>query len=395
MSAFIQKVHVRLIKLSTYIRAMRTEQRIWTAEKGWNQSDITVSDAQLVLVFIGIEVENQETLLENLRSQYPQSQIVFCSTAGEIAKDEILDNSAVCTAIHFGNTPIKIHRIEIKDSSESEQCGISIAHALLTDDLKGVLIISEGTLTNGDFLIKGVNENIPNHVLVTGGLAGDAGRFTQTFVGVNEIARPGIIVGIGFYGDHIEMGHGSQGGWSAFGPIRTVTSSDKNVLYTLDNGNALELYKRYLGERAEELPGAALLFPLCIIGDDGSQLVRTILSIDEEKGSMTFAGNIPNGSKVQFMMANFEHLIEGAEVAAEQNKNIDEPTLAILISCVGRRIVLGQRTEEELEAVIDRIGENTTYCGFYSNGEISPLQDRATCALHNQTMTITTFKEKN
>jgi hypothetical protein len=386
--------NLSLLLKTDYLSSMRTEQRIWTAEKGWDRNDANVSDAQLVLIFIGIEVENQETLLSSLKISYPNADLVFCSTAGEIAKDEILDNSAVCTAIHFNSTPIKIHRMEIHSSDESESCGIAIANALSSDDLKGLFIISEGTITNGDFLVKGVNENIPSHVLVTGGLAGDAGRFTQTFVGVNEIAKPGIIAAIGFYGDQIEMSHGSQGGWSEFGPIRTVTSSDKNVLYTLDNGNALELYKRYLGERAEELPGAALLFPLCIIDEDGSQLVRTILSIDEEKGSMTFAGNIPNGSRVQFMMANFEHLIEGAEMAAAQNGNIDHPTLAILISCVGRRIVLGQRTEEELDAVIERIGYKTTYCGFYSNGEISPLRDRVSCALHNQTMTITTFKEK-
>ena len=379
----------------TYLRGMRTEQRIWTSENGWNVSSCNLPEAQLVLVFIGIDVENQAQLLNELKSAYPNSDIVFCSTAGEIAKNEILDNSAVCTALYFNQTPLKIHRIEIKDTDESEKCGIEIAKTLMSDDLKGVFIISEGTLTNGDFLIKGVNDNIPNTVLVTGGLAGDAGRFTQTFVGVNEVARPGVIVAIGLYGNNIQMSHGSQGGWSEFGPIRTVTSSEKNVLYTLDNGSALELYKRYLGDRASELPGAALLFPLCIINDDGSHLVRTILSIDEEKGSMTFAGNIPNGSRVQFMMANFEHLIEGAEGAAEQSNEIENPTLAILISCVGRRIVLGQRTEEELDAVIERIGDQTTYCGFYSNGEISPLMDSATCALHNQTMTITTFKELN
>ncbi len=374
---------------------MRTEQRIWTSENGWNQKESNLSNAQLVLVFIGIDVENQPLLLKELQDDYPHADVVFCSTAGEIAKDENLDNSAVCTAIHFNSTPIQIHRLEINNGDDSEKCGIEIAKTLMREDLKGLFIISEGTVTNGDFLIKGVNDHIPQSVLVTGGLAGDAGRFTQTFVGLNEVARPGVIVAIGFYGDNIQMSHGSQGGWSEFGPIRNVTSSEKNVLYTLDNGSALELYKRYLGDRASELPGAALLFPLCIINEDGSQLVRTILSIDEEKGSMTFAGNIPNGSRVQFMMANFEHLIEGAEGAAAQNNSIKNPSLAILISCVGRRIVLGQRTEEELDAVIERIGDETTYCGFYSNGEISPLKDTVTCALHNQTMTITTLKELN
>lgn len=372
---------------------MKVEQSIWTAENQWGHSKPALASAQLVFIFIGIDLKNQDQLLSDLQGHYPNGQLIFCSTAGEIAGDKILDESAVCTAIHFEKTQIKIHRQIITDSTNSALCGKNIAESLAGEDLKSIFILSEGTLTNGDFLIKGVNEHLKQKVLVTGGLAGDAGRFTQTFVGVNEIPQPGVIAAVGFYGNNIEIGHGSQGGWTEFGPIRTVTSSEKNVLYTLDNINALELYKRYLGERAEELPGSALLFPLCIINDDGTQLVRTILNIDESNGSMTFAGNLPQGSKVQFMMANFDHLIEGAEMAAAENDDLKSPSLAILISCVGRRIVLGQRTEEELDAVIERIGDDTVYCGFYSNGEISPLKDSVTCALHNQTMTITTFKE--
>lgn len=372
---------------------MKTEQTIWTAESLWNNQQPQLHDAQLVLCFIGIDLKNQEDLFDSLKGQYPKADIIFCSTAGEIAGDQILDNSAVCTAIQLEKTKIKIHRQTIRHTDDSFECGQHLANAMLADDLKSILILSEGTISNGDFLIQGVNSVVPHEVLVTGGLAGDSGRFTQTYVGVNEVAQPGVIASIGFYGDAIQVSHGSQGGWTEFGPIRTVTSAEKNVLFTMDNVNALELYKRYLGERADELPGSALLFPLCIIGDDGSMLVRTILNIDEEKGSMTFAGNIPNGAKVQFMMANFDHIIEGAEDAAAQNDAVEKPDLAILISCVGRRIVLGQRTEEELDAVIERIGDNTTYCGFYSNGEISPIMESVTCALHNQTMTITTFKE--
>ena len=372
---------------------MKVEQCIWTADGQWSNASPALDSAQLVFIFIGIDLKNQDQLLADLKDRYPNGDLIFCSTAGEIAGDKILDESAVSTAIHFEKTKIKIHRQVITDSADSAMCGQSIADALTAEDLKSIFILSEGTLTNGDFLIQGVNDHLNQKVLVTGGLAGDAGRFTQTFVGVNELAQPGVIAAVGFYGNNIEISHGSQGGWSEFGPIRTVTSSEKNVLFTLDNTNALELYKRYLGERAEELPGSALLFPLCIINDDGTQLVRTILNIDETTGSMTFAGNIPQGSKVQFMMANFDHLIEGAEMAAAENDALKNPSLAILISCVGRRLVLGQRTEEELDAVIERIGEETTYCGFYSNGEISPLKDSTTCALHNQTMTITTFKE--
>jgi hypothetical protein len=268
---------------------------------------------------------------------------------------------------------------------------------LLTDDLNAVLIISDGSLINGSELVSGLNENKPEHISVTGGLAGDAARFQQTLVGLNETAASGKIIAVGFYGKNISIGHSSFGGWDEFGRERVVTKSDKNVLYELDNESALDLYKEYLGPYVAELPGSALLFPLSIrIANDDTNLVRTILTIDEEAKSMTFAGNLPEGSKVRLMKANFEKLINASTDAAKeamQDLQNNKPELAILISCVGRKLVLQERTSEEVEAAKNIFGNNTTITGFYSYGEISPFNPYTTCELHNQTMTITTFTE--
>ncbi|MEI7527283.1 MAG: FIST C-terminal domain-containing protein, partial [Mariniphaga sp.] len=143
---------------------------------------------------------------------------------------------------------------------------------------------------------------------------------------------------------------------------------------------------------------SALLFPLSLIQNESqASIVRTILSIDEEKGSMTFAGDIPEGSYVRLMKANFEKLIDGACSAAEMSKislKNNAPDLALLISCVGRKIVMKQRVEEELYQVRDVLGESTVTTGFYSYGEIGPVEPSDKhCELHNQTMTITVFKE--
>jgi hypothetical protein len=241
--------------------------------------------------------------------------------------------------------------------------------------------------------VRGINSELPTNVIVTGGLAADAGRFTKTLVGANHNPESNRIVAVGFYGNHLKITHGSHGGWDLFGPVREVTKAVDNVLYELDGENALDLYKRYLGPRANELPGSALLFPLCILGNDmQSQLVRTILSVDESAGTLTFAGNIPQGAKVQFMMANFDRLVDGAAKAAEQSSD-KSPELVLMVSCVGRKIVLDQRIEEEVESVCQYFGDKPNYTGFYSNGEISPQLGSTKCSLHNQTMTITTYHE--
>ena len=110
---------------------------------------------------------------------------------------------------------------------------------------------------------------------------------------------------------------------------------------------------------------------------------------------MTFAGNLPEGSKVRLMKANFEKLIEASSTAAEQSldNHAIPPQLAILISCVGRRLLLQERSYEEVQAAKKIFGNKTNITGFYSYGEISPYNQNAFCGLHNQTMTITTFTE--
>ncbi len=194
------------------------------------------------------------------------------------------------------------------------------------------------------------------------------------------------------------IGHGCIGGWEPFGPQRIITKSIDNTLFELDGKSALDLYKNYLGEQANELPGSALLFPLSIQEKEGAnEVVRTILSIDNEQKSMTFAGDVPVGYISRLMKASFDTLINGASGAAQNalgHLNNTKPELAILISCVGRKLVLDHRIEEEVEEVKAILGDESVITGFYSYGEISPFKNSTKCELHNQTMTITTFSEK-
>ena len=258
------------------------------------------------------------------------------------------------------------------------------------------LVLSNGHEINGTDLVNGLQASLPEGVLITGGLAGDGINFTETLVWHNDAVELGQIVLVGFYGDKLSLGHGCIGGWDAFGPDRAITKSASNVLYELDNVPALTLYKKYLGPHAADLPSSALLFPL-VLKIDGKRMTRTILNINEQDGSMIFAGDVPEGAVVQLMRANTSKLIDGAEIAAEHAlKNINPCQtngLALLISCVGRRIVLADYCEEELAVVKDTLGEQWTYTGFYSYGELSPMVDSNSCALHNQTMTITTICE--
>lgn len=361
-----------------------------------NDDNLDFNNLDLVLGFGSRDLLVDEKVFNELKNKFPASQLILCSSAGEIYEDEVLDNTISLTAIKFSSTVIKTYEVDITAYENSFQAGSSLVEKFDQDNLKLVLILSDGGKVNGSELVNGMNAVKKEELLIVGGLAGDAARFEKTVVGLNEIPQQGKIVAVGFYGQKIVVSHGSLGGWETFGLERIVTKSENNVLYEIDGKNVLDLYKIYLGKYAEELPGSALLFPLSIkIDGIDEPIVRTILSIDEVNQTMTFAGDVPKGSKVRFMKANFDRLIDAASQAASSCLELKSfnPKLALLISCVGRKLILGSRIDEEVEAVSEIFGDKTIISGFYSYGEISPLKPFGECILHNQTMTITCINE--
>lgn len=361
-----------------------------------NHENCDLALFKLVIGFGSRALLSAPKSFEDIKNKFPNAQIALCSSAGEIFGKEVLDDSISMVAIRFASSTITTAEVHIEDFSSSYEAGKSLLQKLPQDNLKLAFILSDGGKVNGSELVKGMNSVKTNEVLITGGLAGDGDKFEETIVGINAIPKSGSVVAIGFYGEQLRLSHGSLGGWESFGLERTVTKSKENVLYEIDDKNALELYKTYLGKYADELPSSALLFPLSIkLSNEQEPIVRTILSINEKDQSMTFAGDLPEGSQVRFMKANFDRLIDAASEAASTclEMNTNNPKLALLISCVGRKIILGNRIDEEVEAVSEIFGENTMLTGFYSYGEISPLKPLTNCELHNQTMTITCINE--
>lgn len=370
----------------------------WSAGHGWQPAAPgALPGAQWVLVFSGARALDAERY-QDIRRNYPQAVVTGCSTAGEICGPRVDDDSIVVTAVEFEHTTVRLARASADGPAASFAAGESLARWLLAEDLVHVLVLSDGLQVNGSELTKGLKSGLGDKVAVTGGLASDGALFRYTWVIADAPPAGGAIAAIGFYGDRLKVGYGSLGGWDPFGPDRLITRSRNNVLFELDHQPALDLYRRYLGEYAAGLPATGLLFPLALRHRDGRDLgiVRTILGVDERQGSMTFAGDMPEGMYARLMKANFDRLIDGAAGAAKAGHEAlggSQAALAVLISCVGRKLVLKQRVEEEVESVREVLGEQAILAGFYSYGEISPHTPTARCELHNQTMTVTTFNE--
>ncbi len=356
----------------------------------------TVLKNPLILVLGNRYQLENPTILSEIRELFSDGEIIFGSTAGEIIGERVYNNSIAITAIEFEKSSFVIESENILSCNlDALALGERLMDKLPKEGLQHVFVVSEGSFVNGSALITGL-ESKYDGVTFTGGLCGDDARFEKTLVGYNENPKEGEIVIIGFYGDSLNISYGQYGGWTPFGPERIITKSSDNILYELDNQPALDLYKKYLGDKASELPKSALLYPLSVKAHNRKEaIVRTVLSIDEENNTMILAGDVPEGSVVQLMMANIDNIVDGAYQAAIRGmqSRSSQPELAILVSCIGRKLVMDQRVEEEIEEVIESVGAQAIISGFYSYGELAPFTAGNSCELHNQTMTLTLFSE--
>ncbi len=377
---------------------MKLQQIRWTNDLGWQEvrnEEVQSIKAQLVFVFGHPDLIVSSERFDELKKRYPKAYIVGGSTAGNILNSEISDEDIVVTAMELEKGSIRVLSADIDDPENLQKIVSKLAIQLVEPNLKHIFVLSDGIHFNGSELSKGLN--VIDGISITGGLLADQGRFAQTFVVDDALAVEKKIVLIGFYGDdRLKIGHGCFAGWDEFGVDRIITKSRGNIVYAIDGQPALALYKKYLGEFSEDLPASGLRFPLSLRKEDSDvKIIRTLLAVNDEDQSLTFAGDVPEGSTVLLMKGNIDNLIMSAGEAARQSKILGDKTgLAIIISCVGRKLLMDQMTVEEIENAQAVLGDNVWITGFYSNGELSPYnKELKKCDLHNQTMTLTTIYE--
>jgi hypothetical protein len=376
---------------------MRATPLHWNEGSGWNGAP--KDGADLVVYFGAREGLSCGARYRELRAMYPAAHILGCSTGGQIRDADVSDDEVAGLAFKFAATKLKLVCEEVSDPAQSRASGEALGRALMADDLAGIFVLSDGLRVHGGNLVAGITSVIGHDIPLTGGLAGDGARFTETMVSADCAPRTGIAGAVGFYGDAIRIGHGSAGGWDVFGPRRRVTRSRGNVVLELDGQPALDLYERYLdADEVKGLPGTALRFPLQIQDPQrpAHEVIRTVLAVDRDERSLTFAGDVPEGWMARLMRGNFDHLAAGAGDAARQAyaampKEAEGDEVSLVVSCVGRRLLMGQHITDELDA-IEEVHAGPRL-GFFSYGEIAPHAVSGRCELHNQIMTVTSIRE--
>jgi hypothetical protein len=364
----------------------------------WNYlAEKVVLANPLVLVFANRLLLEDKNVLSDIRREFPYEHIVFASTAGEIFDVEVLDDTVTIIAIEFEKSSFVIKTDNILNHNKNtRQLGAALAQKMPVEGLKHLFVLSEGSFVSGTALIRGLETDLNNGVALTGGLCGDGVRYERTLASYKEDPKEGEIILIGFYGESLEITFASYGGWLAFGPERIITRSEGSTIYELDGQSSLGLYKKYLGDKSGEFAKSALLYPLNVIAPGKTHaVVRAAVATDEANQAMLFADEVPQGSRAQLIMVSPDGIAQGAHTASvlAMQGRVTPPQLSLVVSCVGRKVVMNQRVEEEIELVREVVGDAAAIGGFYSYGEIAPFHDTHSSELHNQTITLTLISE--
>lgn len=352
--------------------------------------------ANLVLTFGSFKRFSDENLGKQLKERYPIAQIVGCTTSGEISAQGVFDDSLQITAIMWEKSQQKVISTKMNEMQNSFDVAVGLARQLKADGLKTVLLFSDGLHVNGSELLDGF-QSVLGDIPIVGGMAGDGAAFVKTLQIINETISDNLVIAVGIYGNSLITANGALGGWKPYGPPRKITKSIKNVVYEMDDKPALALYKLYIGDAyAKGLPSSGLKFPLAVIeeGKRDVEKIRSLLAVDADEGSLTFAGNVEEGETVRLCQTSHDRLVEGASRAAQMitgNLNAirtSQTGLALCVSCVGRKLVMAENISDEITAVQNILGMQTSITGFYSYGEFAPRPNTNDNVLHNQTMTI-------
>lgn len=347
----------------------------------------------LVIMFSSARYDHAR-VLAGVYEQLPAVRVVGCSSYGEINSEEGLSGSV--TAMGIVTEGREFATFTLPDiAGDSRAGGRALAEQVRQFAPDLLIVFPDGMRVNSTQFLLGLQDVLGDRFPIVGGVAADAGDFSRTYELFDRDVLCGGAVALAFKG--VRVVTAARSGWQPIGGTRTCTRiEDGNVLLELDGQPALDLYRSYLGYRAAEMPYVSVEYPIGMVGgvpstqrlpDGEILLLRAIKGVDERRRAIIFGGDLPERAEVRMTRATTEDVIAGADAAGAQVlAALPRPTLALVFDCMARKVVLGPRYKSELRATFARLGPNVPKIGFYTFGELSPVQ--GTTMHHDETFTI-------
>lgn len=323
--------------------------------------------------------------------------IFGCSSCGEIFTEaeisRALENSAVVALLEL---PADSFQVKLMDGTGLDSFALGAAIGSWGKSVfknPAFMVVVSGIKRDGEQAVHGLLSEFPAQVPLFGGLAGDDAKFKETFAFTNGHATSDGAVVCVFDNDRVAVEGLATSGWVGLGAPKTVTSSEGNVVFSIDGEPALDIYKKYLNIRDVDLPGIGMEYPLQVMRDDGTHVLRAVVGVDAERHALVFAGAVPQNSQVRFSSSpGFEavdHARRDFETFAKAGG--PAPDLLVFFSCIARHAALGPMVEDEIRAA-QRIW-NAPGLGFFTYGEIGKnLVGR--CDFYNETCALVLLRVK-
>ena len=378
--------HETSVKIASHyviLSSMRTETFKYNPETLIDLQRYKAHPDILIQIFCGHDKAVLQKITHNILKELPQAKCIGTTTDGEINNQEISVENTIISISIFNHTTIKSAVVDTDDCFEN---GTNLAKKLITKNTKLLILFTDGTTANGEEFLKGIESIAPN-VIIAGGMAGDNGRFIQTYVSEGSTVYQKGAVGISLNSDILHIKNDFSFNWQPIGIKHTINHAKSNRVYTIDNMSAVDFYAKYLGEEvAEKLPATGIEFPL-IIEKNGYKIARAVIAKHEDN-SLSFAGNIATGERVKLGFGNAEMIMKESLSSLENIYKYKVETFFIY-SCMARRRYMPRFIQMEIKPFA--MSAPTT--GFFTYGEF--FHQDAHNELLNQSLTIVALSEEN
>lgn len=346
----------------------------------------------LAIVFCSIS-QDRKALIDFFNEK--NIAILGSTTAGEILDEEILEHEAVVMLLNLDKSYFKI---ACKASKNTYQAARELAQlAKESFQNPSMIIVSSGITIDADKIITGIKDIAPDMPLF-GGLAGDDLTMKASYVFSNQFESDGGLISLVIDSDKVKVTGLATSGWDNIGVEKTITRSEGNVVYTIDDEPAVDVFVKFfqftdsIYNSAEIVAMNFAQYPLQLKKDNGNTVLRSPLMVDIEKRALIFAGSVPQGSRVQFSVPpGFDLIDKTTERASALKDTMAEPDAIVLFSCKARHLALGPIMEDEAGKL--RALWNKPLIGFFTYGEIGTAKD-AVCDFHNATCSMVLMEER-
>lgn len=338
----------------------------------------------LVQIFCGQGKKILEKCINTILENLPLAICIGSTTDGEIINHEVTTHNTVISISTFENTSIKTFYIEGKDSFSN---GFNLAKKLITSQSKLLILFTDGTTSNGEAFLKGI-ESFNNKIMICGGMSGDNANFTQTYISSgNKILSEGA-VGVVLDSDILRINNDYSFNWSPIGVEHTIDEINDNRVIKISGMSPIDFYEKYLGEYvAKSLPATGIEFPL-IVERNGIPMARAVIGKHDD-GSLSFAGNLSQGDKVKLGFGNVEMIMNNRFKHIFKTCQKENTQSFFIYSCMARRRYMPDIINLEIEP----FAKIATTTGFFTYGEF--FHNKGHNELLNQTLTVVALSESS